>query len=218
MRLIPVVELSPELFRAHDHPFSAQNTEDAPAAWDRYYQACLADAGISGVTLFPGTCLVPVSSLTESGVMEALVIHNAEASGYALANWDADNVGPLNGGYILLLDDGTTILPTCCGDLDNIREWEKAAAHNSSDEEQIWIGHPWLMVSAQGDYLHFHWSEADALPEMGEFEVIRQQLQQAIDVAYHAVSAFRERLLSTLGYLHTRNPEELAQLLISRSE
>tara|TARA_B100001939_G_scaffold26913_1_gene21651 strand:+ start:164 stop:775 length:612 start_codon:yes stop_codon:yes gene_type:complete len=55
---------------------------------------------------------------------------------------------PLDGGFVLLLDETPAAYPRCCSDLSTWKEWLSAAECNSAHPELLWVGHPELYVSA----------------------------------------------------------------------
>ena len=55
---------------------------------------------------------------------------------------------PLDGGFILMLDETPAAYPRCCSDLSTWKEWLSAAECSSEDPELLWVGHPELYASS----------------------------------------------------------------------
>jgi hypothetical protein len=89
----------------------------------------------------PGSWLVYADRLTDAE--QLCTILRANLSGDELPA-SLDEVPPLPGGYALLDDDSLLLLPNCCGDLGDIREWSDAATYRETEPRMVWIGHPWL--------------------------------------------------------------------------
>ncbi|MEM1415064.1 MAG: hypothetical protein AAGH15_09200 [Myxococcota bacterium] len=148
--LTPVLELEPGRYatRARSHP-TKSGSED-PAGWDRFWRDCLADAGITDLTPWrPGSWLVPLDQFAASETLRKVLREELAC----VTDWRQE-IGALAGGYVLQ-HEGAVVLPGCCGDLSNLADWTLASESSLSAWQQVWIGHPWTHVRADGETLFF---------------------------------------------------------------
>jgi len=106
-----------------------------------------------------------------------------------------DEVPSLPGGYLLECGTRCLALPGCCGDLGDIDEWQAAARHQGAARATLWIGHPWLMVSADGDLLTLTGPVDDDTgpgPRIGQIR--RDLLAHAVAAAEEERTRFADQL------------------------
>jgi hypothetical protein len=58
-----------------------------------------------------------------------------------------------NGGLAFCQGDEVLVEPTCCADLGNISDWRDSAAYRGIEWQMLWIGHPWLSVRYDNQWL-----------------------------------------------------------------
>ena len=188
--LVPVLELDPFQYAAEDRV-----TPDAacdPRSRRQHWLDSLQDAGITGLTPWPDTRLVPVEQLVETSTLRAILrVEFADVT----VDDALEELGALSGGFVLSHTHGA-ILPSCCGDLGNLAEWQMAADHVAADWKDVWIGHPWTHVRSEGETLVFtEPRESHATEELVEVaRMPRHDLQTAIATAARQLDAFGARL------------------------
>ncbi|MEU6716504.1 hypothetical protein ABZ897_33990 [Nonomuraea sp. NPDC046802] len=78
-----------------------------------------------------------------------------------------DTVACLPAGYQLRAGGETLVGPGCCCELSDLAGWRDAARHTGARPSMVWIGHPWVHVSADGDDLLLTGpTEGEGGPEM----------------------------------------------------
>ena len=196
--LEPVVELEPGRFAVQQRATPTLSGEEAPGDWDRYWTACLADAGIVGLRpLRPGSWHVRTLHLTDIAVLERIIRGLLPMWGgtEALSGPHADPV--LSGGCALVSEGNVVIEPMCCGDLGNVDDWREAAEYRGSEWQMLWIGHPWLSVRFDRRNLILsepHESEAP----VARHAVSPEVLAPAVEVAVAALEDFSHRVTAAV--------------------
>ncbi|MCU0537897.1 MAG: hypothetical protein MUD14_28765 [Hydrococcus sp. Prado102] len=128
----------------------------------------------------------------------------------------AEQLNALPGGYILEITKTIQVYPQCCGGLENIIEWKEASKYLKNEETTLWIGHPWLMVSAiDEEHLRLRrTAEYNEPEELVILELKRSNLRSAIVDAEKKLSEFQQVLLLILKKIVPNQAEEAVQLLV----
>lgn len=104
----------------------------------------------------------------------------------------------LIGGYILRYQGADILVPQCCCDLDNLKDWKSVLQYDDTKWTMHWIGHPWVRVKFEGGYLIFtDYTESD--DEEPHFAVKPDILANAVNEAEKIVQDFMERLLKLMA-------------------
>lgn len=202
VRLVPVVELEPREFSAQEHPRPSGSVLETSEGWGRYWQDCLADSGITGLSpLYPGSWHVPVREL-EDGETLGKILRTLVGDSIDLESpVDMEGCPVLAGGLALFSEGKLLVTPTCCSDLGNLSEWRDAAGHRDSEWRMLWIGHPWLSVRYEGNLLVLSEPHESDTPS-GLWTVDAGVLDRAVDTAEVELERFSrrlERVLTDLG-------------------
>lgn len=218
MKLVPVVEFEPADYQIHHYEIPEGLGRDYLDEWHRYWQNSLADSGI--IDLKPcqkGSWLVTIEELIDRDrVLEILLYKYFNKIDLNSTEDLEEQLGSLSGGYILEVTETIKIFPECCGDLGNISEWKNASEYLKREETMLWIGHPWLMVSAI-DEEHLRIKRTAEYGEPGEpviLELKRSDLRSAIVYAEKKLSEFQQILLPILKKIIPNQAEEAMKLLI----
>ncbi len=210
-RLTPVLELQPWTYATKERPSPNRPVWENPEGWHRYWEESLADSGLVGLTpLAPSPWHVPTSRITEPSMVRTILLKHLEV--LEVTEWTTEQISAFDGGYVLEHGEAA-IFPGCCGDLSNLREWERAAAHTRGDWEMVWIGHPWIFVRAEEDMLHFTHPSDRNQPAEAEAEatipIPRGEVLHAIKDAQSQLRDFAQVLTSVLEDM--RPPVEMEQ-------
>jgi hypothetical protein len=139
LRLRPVIELEPASYAEVAAP--PEPGPWTPALGDAYWRAAMRAANLDVEPVRPGSWFVYADQLTGAEQLRTILRVNLSGDEHPAS---LEEVAPLPGGYALLNDDSLLLLPNCCGDLGDIREWSDAAAYREAEPRMVWIGHPWL--------------------------------------------------------------------------
>ncbi|MBD1921417.1 hypothetical protein H6F77_09980 [Microcoleus sp. FACHB-831] len=222
MNLVPVVEFRPTEYQTKHHEMPENSKANSLELWDAYWRNSLADSGI--ITLEPyanGSWLVETEILLNNKkTIELMLIKHLTNFKSGLIKSISEEVGALYGGYILEIDEKLKIYPECCGSLKDIQEWKDISEWEDSQETTLWIGHPWLMVSAiDEEYLQFRrTAEYREPPKPVIFQVKKSDLKLAIRIAEDNLFKFQEVIWPILRNIIPKNAEEVLKILVYGSE
>ena len=199
MNLIPVIEFEPGYYSIKDYKIPEYKDIDG---WDKYWKNSLADVGVIGLEAYKkGSWFVETEKLIEHYQAIEIMIQNRLSSIEPDPELDLiEQLISLNGGYILEVDETNIIYPQCCGGLEDLQEWKDASEYLGDTEKTLWIGHPWLMVSAiNEEYLKIRrTAEYGEPPEPVTFELSRNDLKLSIIEAENKLRRFQQVVLPIL--------------------
>jgi hypothetical protein len=216
IELVPVLELEPMKFATTEHPLPSGTGAGMPEAWHRYWLDSLADSGITGLEpLQPGSWHVSTRRLTDPGLLHKSLTVTVEGWGGTVIFTDPDSKPVLNGGLALFSQDELIVQPTCCSDLRNLADWQRATAYRGTTWEMLWIGHPWLSVRYESPWLVISDLHESDTPT-GRWAVSADDLHQAVADAERELQAFAVRMqpiLEAMGVVEVeRNAGRMAGL------
>jgi hypothetical protein len=98
-----------------------------------------------------------------------------------------DDIQPLDGGYVLMVNGNNEIFPQCCGNLGDIESWEGII---DPENDYFWNGHPTPIVKQKSDNIILD------LSEMNQNEVLinREKLKTALIKTQKELRSFAERI------------------------
>ena len=200
MKLIPVVEFEPGKFQSEEREGWQSYADDHPSGWNSYWGNSLADSGIIDLEPYEsGSWLVETNKLTPE-IVTILLKKIYEIDDESITDLEEMGIGTLSGGYVLEISDTVNITPSCCGGLENIKDWEEASDWMGKKTTDLWIGHPWLEVSSIDDrYLQI--SETSQYGEsigLLTVNVDRYELKAAIVDAKKQLEIFKQIIIITL--------------------
>jgi len=201
VRLVPVIELEPFRFATRERTSPCGSAREVPEEWTRYWRDSLADSGLVGLKpLRPGSWHVPTASLTDPVLVGKLLTAVLRDWGGPESLTDPDGKPVLDGG--LALCQGVEVLaePACCVDLGNISDWREAAGYRWADWQMLWVGHPWLSVRHDGQWLVLSGPHESEAPE-ARWAVDPGELERAVDLAVVEQERFAARLQPAVAAL-----------------
>ena len=195
-KLIPVLELEPLTFATQDRSFPYEEGKDQTNEEQLYWETCLADSGITGLTpIKTGSWFVRTSNFSDLQLEIYLQVIFEDWGGIHETLDDPDCLPELQGGFALKSEtDDVLIEPTCCCSLKNLDEWKAASQSESTSWQSLWIGHPWISTRSQfpwlilSDYHELNTEVSD------RWAVQSQDLKQAIHDAELELNEFSQRL------------------------
>jgi hypothetical protein len=199
MKLVPVIEFAPYNFQSADR--QSPGGDDVPQDWADYWRNSLADAGILDIEPYQfGSWLVEASKLTPEVLVKLLQKEEYAIDNRTKIDLEEIGVGALSGGYVLEVSATVHVMPQCCGDIGNIKDWEIASEWTNPEETILWIGHPWLEVrSIDERYIEIRrTSESDKSDEPEIITIDRNELKAAIIDTKKQLYKFKQMLLIAL--------------------
>lgn len=122
-----------------------------------------------------------------------------------------------DGGIVLKKDDEVLIEPSCCGDLENIENWEKVVENRSSGWGEVWIGHPWILYKRKNGVISFSdYTEAnmnDVKEVKTRFEVEESEFKDELDKVIHHQLRFKNRVLTILKKMNINSAERISEFM-----
>ncbi|NHA06419.1 hypothetical protein G7092_21595 [Mucilaginibacter sp. HC2] len=157
VKLIPVIEV---VYYSEDIPMPEKSPYwTYPVLWDNYNAANYIKAGFKDKfkPYLPGSTFYTLSSLSEGNLTKIIKdrVDDITKNKYARTE-----VSPLNGGYVLNIDDVDVYFPQCCGDLSDINYWKELVFNN---QLSFFAGHPEPQLEIKKDTIIFDF-------EVGEFD------------------------------------------------
>jgi hypothetical protein len=211
LRLVPVVELLPFRYDPVGPPVPDDNGPEARAAWERIWNLTLADVGIPVEPLEPSSSLVPVSRLTDPGVLRRLL--QVTLRSFDSRARPADplaRVYPLEGGQALLDGEDVILTPRSSADLTGLRSWENAARRQVRGFHGFWMGEPQVAAHWEDPWLVLREDAPDRNGVRRAYRLSPLALERAVHSARREQQDFVHRLVPVLS---ERFPEGLAQAL-----
>lgn len=188
VRLVPVLEIEPYHFSSVPLP-EQHGSREHPALWAEYFQRCMADAGFTNVVpLAEGWHFVSARSLIGNPILERAIRE-------AVQGKEPGEIPSLAGGLALIADGEALISPSCCSDLSDLRSWKQAVVQRPRSGK-IWIGHPELAFSIEGERVTLteQWEDGPAPERLIELTMPLAQLTSAVARARAEMKLFRLEL------------------------
>ncbi len=119
-----------------------------------------------------------------------------------------------DGGIVLKKDDEVLIQPSCCGDMENIENWEKVIDNRSSGWAEMWIGHPWVLYKRKNGIISFSDYTEVNINEVKnvkiKFEVEETELKDELEKVMQHQIRFKNRILNILKKMNIDNAETIS--------
>lgn len=215
IQLINTIEIN--LFKYSDEDFEFPEFTDYPnrEEWFMKMMEVASKLNINVDTIQKGSFLVDIETIDDE-TLQVLIDHK-------LDEIDADDseedllISSFDGGVVLKNNNEFLIEPNCCGDLNNIDEWQTIFENQTSEWKDIWIGHPWILYKRENGIISFsdYTEECPIVPEniTIKFEIpealLRIELQK---IKQHQLN-FNNRILSILEKKNINNAEKISKLM-----
>ncbi|HEY4262901.1 MAG TPA: hypothetical protein VGM98_22265, partial [Schlesneria sp.] len=196
-KLIPVIELEPGKFS--DSGRESPSAQFGDEEWSRYWFDSLADSGIVGLQPIRfGAWYVATTGFAAGANLQIFLQRTFEEWGGSECLTDPDCRPVLNGGLVLQsAESEILIVPACCSDLGDIRNWESATTFRGDGWQVLWIGHPCISVRYQAPRLILSGQHESSEP-IGRWSVCPEELSTAISRAERLLSDFADRIADVL--------------------
>lgn len=218
MELINTIELDPYGYAVSFYEYPDGSSLELPEEWNKFWLKCISDKGLDSLkAIKKGSYLVDIETI---GDQELEIILRKELMEIDLANAE-DEVGRLSGGIVVREHEQFLIEPTCCGDLGNLKEWERIFENESTDWTLLWIGHSWIFYKRKNrkikfsNYTNLNNYDNKLIKEIAEYsekslhkELIKIQKQQY---------KFERRICQTFSNIKISNNELIAKIMTENS-
>ncbi|GAA5098558.1 hypothetical protein GCM10023210_34850 [Chryseobacterium ginsengisoli] len=197
IELIPVIEITNY---DQDIPMPPSGPHwEFPDEWENYHISASLKVGFSEsfTPYFKSSSLYRLSEISDEDLLKIIEREISELETDEDFEIE-DLLSPLDGGYILKIDDVDKYFPQCCTDLSDIKDWENLL---DNDEPHFYIGHPYPKVEKSGnkivfDFLNSPIKENYAPPVFEDrIEVDKESLKIAIESAKNELHCFAQQLI-----------------------
>ncbi|MFP3598370.1 hypothetical protein [Chryseobacterium sp. SIMBA_029] len=150
IQLFNVIEIDPFRYSKEKYEIpelsDLSNSEDLHERW----QKAIATLNLNLDSIKIGSYFVDIENVDDENlkIILKVVFEDSEIEG-------TDFLALFNGGLILMENNEILIEPTCCSDLENLRDWQYIFENNSSGWSQLWIGHPWVFYKKENGMIQF---------------------------------------------------------------
>lgn len=120
-----------------------------------------------------------------------------------------------DGGIVLKKDDEILIHPSCCGDIENVENWQKVVDNRSFGWAEMWIGHPWVLYKRENgvisfsDYTEININEVKNVKV--RFEVEESEFQTELGKVIQHQVRFKNRILNILKKMKINHAEKISK-------
>jgi hypothetical protein len=197
IQLFNVIEIDPFRYSKEKYEIpelsDLSNSEDLHERWPK----AIATLNLNLDSIKIGSYFVDIENVDDENlkIILKVVFEDSEIEG-------TDFLASFNGGLILMENNEILIEPTCCSDLENLRDWQYIFENNSSGWSQLWIGHPWVFYKKENGKIQFSDYTEHMLSELKNiqsvFEVDEFDLQIEINKMKEQQIHFNNRVIKLL--------------------
>ena len=214
MKLINTIELSPYDYANAEYEHPNGTLKDLPDEWDKFWKKCLADKNLDNLSpIKKGAYLVDINTIKNS---ELEIILKNELVEVELDDFE-EQVGRIYGGIVVKTENGFPIMPTCCGDIGNLYEWEEILEEPNKDWKQLWIGHPWVFYRTENNEVEFSDYYEANIEEIKNIKSIlkfpREDLRYKLEIIKEEQIKFEKRIQNVLEEMGIKNSNQIAKLM-----
>jgi len=197
IKLFNVIEISP--FRYSQEDYEIPDLSDSPTSkeQDERWQKAVSTLGLNLKLFQEGSYFVDIETIDDENlkIILKVVLEDVEIEG-------TDFLSLFDGGILLKENDEILIEPTCCSDLENLKDWQYIFENNSSEWSQLWIGHPWVFYKKEDEKIQFSDYTENTLGELESikpvFEINESDLKIEIDKMKMQQVKFNNRVIKLL--------------------
>jgi hypothetical protein len=214
MRLINTIEVNPYDFALQEYEYPTSGGKASDEERDQFWTKCISDKNLGRLkAIRPGSYLVDISTINNAELEEIL---RNELEDVDL--WDFDQqVGSMIGGIVLEERDVLYIEPSCCGNISNILEWADIPEKQSTEWNQLWIGHPWIYYRNNNGIIEFS-DYTESNPEdlkdiKVQIGVSQPDLQKELDKVRLQQDEFTHRIKKVLDKMGIEHAQAISKLM-----
>ena len=195
-----------------DDPKLNNLSEDGVEFWT----ACISHSGLGRLRpIGNGSYLVNLTTINDRE-LEVILQHELKEVDLKAYN---EEVGRLDGGIALSLNERIYIAPNCCGDIGDLAGWEGVGTEATGEWKQLWIGHPWVYYRVLDDLVEFseytEREETEHLPV--KVTVSKYELMLEVKRMREEQDYFQERVQRVLEKMGIEHSEAIAEIMTGNS-
>ncbi|MBD3904888.1 hypothetical protein NAL32_09085 [Chryseobacterium sp. Ch-15] len=213
MKLINAIKIPPLRYPKETHDLPESSDYPDPDEWFRKWEEAVSKLNIDFHAIQKDSYLVDIQTIDDENLQIILETNLQEI------DWEGfeEQMIAFDGGIVLKDDSQVLIIPTCCGDIGNIKEWEKIVNNKTVDWSDLWIGHPAVFYKKEkgkvqfSDYSDVNLSELVDIKAI--FEIDESELKNELEkVKQHQIN-FKNRISNILQKMNIKNAEKISKLM-----
>lgn len=213
IKLINTIEVSPLKYSKEE--YELPEASDYPDAddWYRKWEEVVSKLDLGFHTIKKDSYLVDIETIDDENLQMILETNLQEID---LEEFE-DQIIAFDGGIVLKKNDQVLISPTCCGDIGNIKEWQKIFENKTSDWSEMWIGHPWIFYRKENGKVQFSDYSDLNLKEFIDikpiFEIDESELKIELEKVKQHQIKFKNTISEILKKMKIDNAEKISELM-----
>ncbi|SHM00621.1 hypothetical protein [Chryseobacterium contaminans] len=215
IELINTIEINPLKYTKEDFELPEITDDPDPEEYFLKFTETASRLALNFNEIQKGSNLVNIENIDDESLETIVAAKLTEVEFY-----DPDERGfvlSFDGGIVVKKDDEVLIQPSCCGDLENIENWEKVLEKRSSGWTEIWIGHPWIFYKKENGIISFSdYTEAninDLEDVKTKFEVEEEDFKDELDKMIYQQVRFKNRISDILKKMNIENAKKISEFM-----
>ncbi|MDV7698992.1 hypothetical protein N6B72_18895 [Chryseobacterium soli] len=151
IQLFNVIEISPLKYSKEEYGLPEVSDLPNPEEWYKQWIKAVSTIDLDFHTIDGESYFVDIETIDDRNLK---IILEVDLQGIDLDDFK-DQIMPFDGGIVLKENDKILIKPTCCGDIGNIKEWQRILENESKEWSDLWIGHPFVFYKKDNGKIQF---------------------------------------------------------------
>lgn len=197
IKLFNVIEIDPFRYSKEEYEIPELSSSPISKENNERWRKAISTLDLNLKPIQEGSYFVDIETIDDENlkIILKIIFENVEIEG-------TDFLSSFNGGLILMKNDDVLIEPTCCSDLENLKNWQYIFENDSAEWSELWIGHPWIFYKKKNGKIQFSDYTEDMLSELENiqsvFEVDEVDLQIEINKMKERQIHFNNRVIKLL--------------------
>ncbi|AAS72276.1 hypothetical protein GS518_18315 [Leptospira interrogans] len=168
LQFLNTIEVNPYDYSEKEYDIPDTTKIENPEEWNEFWLQCISDRNLGNLkSIYQGSYLVDIRTIDD---LELETILKTELEEVKFDECE-DQVGSLDGGIVIKSENSIIITPMCCGDIGNLREWEKILESQNNIWKQLWIGHPWIFYRRANGFIEISNYTESNLDDFNDIQV-----------------------------------------------
>ncbi|MXS70082.1 hypothetical protein [Chryseobacterium binzhouense] len=177
IQLFNVIEIDPFGFSKEGYEIPELSCSSNPEDHYERWQKAIKTLNLDLNPIEKGSYFVDIEHIDDKNlkIILKVIFEDVEIEG-------TDFLASFNGGLILMENNEILIEPTCCCDLENLKNWEYVFENDSSEWSQLWIGHPWIFYKKENGKIQFSDYTENLLSELESIQSVCEVDELALQI------------------------------------
>lgn len=214
MKLINVIEIYPLKYSKEESELPDSSAFPDSEIWYKEWVKSASSLNFNFTPIDNDSYFVDVDMVDDENLE---IILGMDFKGFKPAELEEDTLTAFDGGIALMENDKAWVLPTCCGDIGNIKEWKKILEDKTEEWNELWIGHPWIFYKkVNGKIQLSDYSDVDikdAKNIQTRIEVGELELKTELEKAEKQQINFKNRISKILEKMDIKNFDRISEIL-----